>query len=677
MKAINYKTITILSLLAFAFLLGFSLSVQAYRISQQELNSPVSRYLRENYGVNSIEEYQAKLEQEIWLNYSRQMEALASEYPEINFSQWRNPDVYKQYGTASYQPPKITPQQPFYIAIFFEPVTALQIFSLSGLGLIGLAAVPPIRKSKRLKQALVLGVVVLAVFSIGYFVGLTAAQTGTITIEPGSFTETASYVIWTDGTNVYARNGKTGAIEFSGSNACTVIQSAINALTSGGKIFIKAGTYTVTTWIDLGFKSNIVIQGEGDYTKLVKPLGYVKAETYYGRVLNLAYANGITIKDIYIESTSAGPDGDAYAIVLMYHANYCVFENVTIKQRDDGSGLTRGVGGVSGNGNTFLNCKFIGSGVELHGNWGLGIVGNGNRVIGCYFEGWGHNAIMGAPNRGIIANNVFWKNYDDDIDPNDNHYVVVANNYSHREGSSTGGFCSLEGNCTHFSIVGNVLEVVSGSGGCIAVRDSSYVVIANNIWKQAKYFAVLISGTSKNVIVEGNYGEVNALDRGFVAIVDGAAVENLVVKGNIVNSYRVWLVGAGNNVTLRYATIEGNELYGGGNWLFNFGTGCTFTDVHIKSNWIVAGGTSQLATGVFHRGNVNFATENSGNATILAGTTSVTVAHGLVTTPSKVIVTPRANIGNVWVSARNSTHITISCSTAPTEDTIVDWYAEV
>jgi hypothetical protein len=68
---------------------------------------------------------------------------------------------------------------------------------------------------------------------------------------------------------------------------------------------------------------------------------------------------------------------------------------------------------------------------------------------------------------------------------------------------------------------------------------------------------------------------------------------------------------------------------------------------------------------------------NRGTATIPAGTTSVTVAHGLAATPSKVIVTPRANIGSVWVSARNSTHITISCSTAPTADTIVDWYAEV
>jgi hypothetical protein len=329
MKAINYKTIAILSLLVFVFLLGFSFSVQAYRISRQELNNPVSRYLRENYGVDSIEEYRAKLEQEAWLNISRQMEALATEYPELNFSEWQSPDVYRQYGTSTYQPAKITPQQQFYMAIFSEPVTALQVFSLSGLGLIGLAAVPPIRKNERLKQALVLGIVVLCVFSIGYFVGLTAAQTGTITIEPGSFTETASYVIWTDGTYVYAKNGKTGAIDFKGTDASTVIQSAVNALTSGGKIFIKAGTYVLkprpATWgyacIDLSNKVNVELEGEGKSTvlKLIDNAKQYTNDVQSGNVIYYGNANYIAIRHLKIDgnkanNTDSGVDGDGCGI---------------------------------------------------------------------------------------------------------------------------------------------------------------------------------------------------------------------------------------------------------------------------------------------------------------------------------------------------------------------------
>jgi hypothetical protein len=67
----------------------------------------------------------------------------------------------------------------------------------------------------------------------------------------------------------------------------------------------------------------------------------------------------------------------------------------------------------------------------------------------------------------------------------------------------------------------------------------------------------------------------------------------------------------------------------------------------------------------------------AGTATISSGQTSVTAPHGMATTPSVVVVTPRGNIGNVWVSSRDSSNITINCSTAPTQDTIVDFICVV
>jgi len=61
----------------------------------------------------------------------------------------------------------------------------------------------------------------------------------------------------------------------------------------------------------------------------------------------------------------------------------------------------------------------------------------------------------------------------------------------------------------------------------------------------------------------------------------------------------------------------------------------------------------------------------------LARATSVVVAHGLAKTPNKVLVTPRGNVGAVWVYARDETNVTINCERAPTTDIVVDWYAEV
>lgn len=60
---------------------------------------------------------------------------------------------------------------------------------------------------------------------------------------------------------IYAINGQTGNIEFSGINASSVIQDAINALTNGGKIFIKAGSYKLTSKLLIS-KRHIAIEGE-------------------------------------------------------------------------------------------------------------------------------------------------------------------------------------------------------------------------------------------------------------------------------------------------------------------------------------------------------------------------------------------------------------------------------
>ena len=60
-----------------------------------------------------------------------------------------------------------------------------------------------------------------------------------------------------------------------------------------------------------------------------------------------------------------------------------------------------------------------------------------------------------------------------------------------------------------------------------------------------------------------------------------------------------------------------------------------------------------------------------GEATIPAGQTKVTVNHYLVDTPKSIIVTPTANLGNVWVENVTSNSFEIHCETAPATDTKV------
>jgi len=69
---------------------------------------------------------------------------------------------------------------------------------------------------------------------------------------------------------------------------------------------------------------------------------------------------------------------------------------------------------------------------------------------------------------------------------------------------------------------------------------------------------------------------------------------------------------------------------------------------------------------------------NSGVATISANSTSVTVSHMLVSTPSKVLITPLASPpGKLWVENITATSFDIATDTAPTADLQVAWYAEV
>jgi hypothetical protein len=93
-------------------------------------------------------------------------------------------------------------------------------------------------------------------------------------IEAGSNVEEASYVIFGvekngDGVvdEIYAKNGRTGEIEFAGTDASTVIQQAINVLPERGKIFIKAGMYNLSETIFVN--KSTILQGEGMATQFI------------------------------------------------------------------------------------------------------------------------------------------------------------------------------------------------------------------------------------------------------------------------------------------------------------------------------------------------------------------------------------------------------------------------
>jgi len=75
----------------------------------------------------------------------------------------------------------------------------------------------------------------------------------------------ASYIIWTDGTTVYAMNGSTGEIDYSGTDASSVIQNVLD--NTSGVVFMKNGLYLLNKAIEIKNDGTMLV-GEGENTIL-------------------------------------------------------------------------------------------------------------------------------------------------------------------------------------------------------------------------------------------------------------------------------------------------------------------------------------------------------------------------------------------------------------------------
>ena len=119
-----------------------------------------------------------------------------------------------------------------------------------------------------------------------------------------------------------------------------------------------------------------------------------------------------------------------------------------------------------------------------------------------------------------------------------------------------------------------------------------------------------------------------------------------------------------------------SPYFGGGASLLNYGTKTMFIEIDKSSfSGDPAGGTRTLIIDPDYctRGTATFSGDGS--------TTQFSIAHGLVSTPSKVLVTPMTAdaAGDFYVTA-DDTYIYVNYNTAPaagTDNIKLSWYAEV
>jgi len=151
-------------------------------------------------------------------------------------------------------------------------------------------------------------------------------------IPRGVREETASYIIFKVGTTYYAKNGETGEIEFSGTDASTVIQSALNALPAeGGRIFIKAGTYVISTPISVPDNTEVCGEGPSTILKAVDDAPFQK--TAQGVIMNAGTIGelqnrNITFRNFQVDGNKANQPVGAFECVVMRFTENFFIENV-------------------------------------------------------------------------------------------------------------------------------------------------------------------------------------------------------------------------------------------------------------------------------------------------------------------------------------------------------------
>ncbi len=231
------------------------------------------------------------------------------------------------------------------------------------------------------------------------------------------------YLIYISGTAINAVNGMTGNIDYSGTNAATVIQNAIDALpTRGGIIHLKRGQYNLTKGLKLdGLNANyednksFIFEGEGAnntrlYNTSTDPTILFKAT--HSTIKNLRIlgngttsGHGILMQAISYGGFAPPQQNNIIDCYINYHDIGIKFDAYTFKtivgncyidqNRSHGVHLASAV--IPGDPNplysvlnTFIDCTITsngGDGVRLDG-------GNTNTFIGCEVannQGYGFN----------------------------------------------------------------------------------------------------------------------------------------------------------------------------------------------------------------------------------------------------------------------------------------------
>jgi hypothetical protein len=184
----------------------------------------------------------------------------------------------------------------------------------------------------------------------------------------GANVASASYIVYTDGTNFYMRNGTTGLIDYSSTNASTVLAFALGNSSSGSELYVRNGLYSLSgTSYGLLINKPITLAGEGNGTE------FYTTSAINLILVNSSNANSASLENFFVSgwgsnSPIAGISLNATSDINLY--------NLLIQQFNAGVGLQINSSTVSNYyGLTFSNNLI---GVQTNGAGGRNAFYGGN-----------------------------------------------------------------------------------------------------------------------------------------------------------------------------------------------------------------------------------------------------------------------------------------------------------
>jgi len=426
-----------------------------------------------------------------------------------------------------------------------------------------------------------------------------------------------SYIVWRNGSTYYARNGTTGEIEFKSTNATATIQYAINSLPdSGGKIFIKAGTYVIdsTIWVN---KSNISICGEGSSTILSGSSSLNNAIMTVRKDASTSdWLHNIEIAHLTFDGTNM-PRTTYDSILKALHGRYVERLNVhnLIVKNTPATGI-----GIDQIKYSWIHHNYIegcGTSGEAAGGNGIGIgVASDYNIIS-------DNIIYDVANNGILVEAFGYAHY----------YIISNNEVLYCDGAGV----RLDG-IAQFLITDNILyhnkngiQISKIEWASSTVYSQQGLITDNLIYYSNTHGIRIPYSSSKQIYIEHNWIKLSQ-HYGIYTNTD----DDVYIVGNIfvLNTDGAISTGTGIN-----PVIEDNIGY---------------TTENSGSAEITGDGSTTSFT--------------------ISHGLSTTPSIVLITPTNQSMAS-----ATWWVSAKSSTTFTITFTTAPSSGTKLsfDWYAEV